>query len=307
MTIPGPQIRIGISGWLYEPWRGVFYPEGLPRKKELHYASHALNSIEINSTFYSLKRPENFRQWCDQTPENFVFSIKGSRFITHIRRLNEIETPLATFLAQGLLQFGSRLGPILWQLPPNFKYDHARLERFFSLLPTTHKQAALLALAHDPRLNGRSWTHTGKDRTFRHAIEVRNETFVCEDFVALLRQYNIALVIADTVEWPLLLDVTSDFIYCRLHGSEQLYTSGYDDPALDTWAHRILTWSQGDEVKPNRSSDQAASQQRAQFASKHKAPKRTSRDVFAYFDNDAKVRAPFDAQNLQKKIFDLLT
>jgi len=307
MSKQGPQIRIGISGWLYKPWRGVFYPQGLPLKRELEYASRQLNSIEINGTFYSLKRPEHFRQWSEQTPENFVFSIKGSRFITHIRRLNDIETPLATFLAQGLLQFGSRLGPILWQLPPNFKYDHARLERFFSLLPTTHTQAANLALAHDPRLNGRSWTNTGKDRKLRHAIEVRNETFVCEDFIALLRQYNIALVVADTVEWPLLLDITSDFIYCRLHGSQQFQVTGYDEPTLDIWAQRIVTWSQGGEIKPCLSTDHLANRPRLQFASKKRAPRRKSRDVFVYFDNDAKVHTPRDAQNLQRKIFDLLT
>jgi uncharacterized protein YecE (DUF72 family) len=293
-----PQIRIGISGWLYKPWRGTFYPQGLPQKRELEYASLALNSIEINGTFYSLKRPENFREWCDQTPKDFVFSIKGSRFITHIRRLNNIETPLATFLAQGLLQFGSRLGPILWQLPPNFKYDRARFERFFSQLPTTHEEAAHLAKGHDPLLNGRSWTHTDKQRKLRHAVEIRNETFVCEEFIALLRKYNVALVVADTVEWPLLLDVTSDFVYCRLHGSEQLYTSGYDEPALDIWAQRILTWSRGGEVP----AEEQNGKQRALHASSRKAPLRKTRDVFVYFDNDAKVRAPFDAQSLHRKI-----
>ncbi len=292
-----PHIRIGISGWLYKPWRGVFYPEGLSQKKELAYASSQLNSIEINGTFYSLKRPNNFRAWCEQTPDNFLFSIKGSRYITHMLKLKNVETPLATFFAQGMLHFGKRLGPILWQLPANFKYDPDRLESFFNLLPRTHKQAAALATHHDARLNGRAFTDVQKDHKLRHAIEVRNESFVSEDFIALLRKHKIALVVADTVEWPLLLDITADFVYCRLHGSEQLYTSGYDDPALDIWAERVLTWAHGGEVPAS-----AAGKQPARHASSKPAPRRSTRDVFVYFDNDAKVRAPFDALGLQKRI-----
>jgi len=287
------QIRIGISGWLYTPWRGTFYPKGLPQKKELEYASRQLNSIEMNGTFYSLKRPENFSQWCQHTPEDFQFSIKASRFITHIRRLREIETPLATFLAQGLLQLGKKLGPILWQFPPSFKYDYERLDHFFSLLPHTHKEAATLAKKHDDRFDDRSWTVVTSDRPLRHAIEIRNETFVSEEFIALLRKHKVALVVADTVEWPLLMDGTSDFVYCRLHGSEQLYASGYDDKALDIWAQRILTWARGGEVEDGR------------HASSKPGPKRASRDVFVYFDNDMKVRAPYDAQSLQKKMDNL--
>ena len=302
MSAATPQIRIGISGWLYKPWRGVFYPKGLSQKKELEYASRQLNSIEMNGTFYSLKRPNNFRQWCDQTPDDFLFSIKGSRYITHMLKLKNVETPLATFFAQGLLQFGKRLGPILWQLPANFKYDPARLEAFFELLPRTHKQAAELAKHHDDRLNGRAFTAVKKDHKLRHAIEVRNESFVCEEFVALLRGHKIALVVADTVEWPLLLDVTADFVYCRLHGSEQLYTSGYDDPALDIWAQRVVTWSKGGEVPSSHPQEK----QPARHASKKSGAKRNSRDVFVYFDNDAKVRAPYDAISLQKKVNALL-
>ena len=196
-----PQIRIGISGWLYKPWRGVFYPDGLSQKKELEYASRQLNSIEMNGTFYSLKRPNNFRQWYEQTPNDFLFSIKGSRYITHMLKLRNVETPLATFFAQGLLQLGKKLGPFLWQFPPNFKYNPERLEQFFNLLPRTHQQAAEIAKGHDARLNNRALTETlpglGK-RKLRHAIEIRNDSFVKEEFIALLRQHDIALVKADT-------------------------------------------------------------------------------------------------------------
>ena len=288
-----PQIRIGISGWLYKPWRGVFYPDGLSQKKELEYASRQLNSIEMNGTFYSLKRPNNFRQWYDQTPDDFLFSIKGSRYITHMLKLRNVEQPLATFFAQGLLQLGKKLGPFLWQFPPNFKYNPERLEQFFNLLPRTHQQAAEIAKGHDARLNNRALIESlpglGK-RKLRHAIEIRNDSFVNEEFVALLRQHDIALVKADTVEWPLLMDVTSDFVYCRLHGSEELYASGYSDEALDQWANRIQTWSTGGEVTDGRT------------AAAKKASKRKSRDVFVYFDNDIKVRAPFDSQSLLKRI-----
>jgi len=281
------QIRVGISGWRYKPWRGVFYPEGLAQRRELEFASRKLTSIEINGTFYSLQRPESFALWADSTPGDFQFSVKGSRFITHVRRLKEIDIPLATFFAQGLLRLGSKLGPILWQFPPNFKFDAELMDEFFALLPKTRKEASALGRMHDSRLNGRSWLQVETDGKLRHAVEIRNETFVSERFVTLLRRYGIALVKADTVEWPLLMDVTSDFVYCRLHGSEELYASGYTSNALRDWTGRVTAWAEGKDVDDGR------------FASEKKARKRGSRDVFVYFDNDIKVRAPFDAQKLQ--------
>jgi uncharacterized protein YecE (DUF72 family) len=290
-------IHIGISGWRYKGWRGVFYPEKLAQRRELEFASRQFDTIELNGSFYSLQRPQSFAQWNAETPDHFQFAIKGSRYITHMRRLREIEAPLANFFAQGLLQLGPKLGPILWQFPPNFSFDPDRLESFFTLLPRTHKAAAHLARHHDQRLDSeRTWPHVAspqKDAPLRHAVEIRHPSFVSEAFIQLLRRHNVGLVVADTVAWPLLLDVTADFVYCRLHGSEQLYASGYDDRALDLWAHRIATWSHGGEV-PRRLDGLRASPT--------DAPRRATRDVYVYFDNDAKVRAPFDARSLRDRV-----
>jgi uncharacterized protein YecE (DUF72 family) len=291
--LPG-QIRIGISGWTYKPWRGVFYPKGLAQKKELAYAASLFPSIEINGTFYSLQRPSSFAAWAEQTPDNFVFAIKGSRFITHMRRLRNVEQPLANFFASGLLALGPKLGPILWQFPPNFQFRPDLLEDFFSLLPRDTIAAATLAEKHDERLKGRAYTEPGQRRPIRHAMEIRHNSFVVPEFISLLRQYNVALVCADTVEWPRLMDVTSDFIYCRLHGSEVLYTSGYSDDALDQWAARVAAWATGQEVADG------------DHASPKPARPRSARDVFVYFDNDAKVFAPKDAHSLTQRVNQLL-
>jgi uncharacterized protein YecE (DUF72 family) len=292
--LPG-QVRIGISGWTYKPWRGIFYPKGLAQKKELAYATSLFPSIEINGTFYSLQRPSSFATWAEQTPDDFVFAIKGSRFITHMRRLRAIEQPLANFFASGLLALEPKLGPILWQFPPNFQFKPDLLEDFFSLLPHDTTTAAILAEKHDERLKGRVFTNPGKRRPIRHAIEIRHNSFVVPEFISLLRRYNVALVCADTVEWPRLMDVTSDFIYCRLHGSEVLYTSGYSDQALDQWAARVTAWASGLEVVDG------------DHASPKPARRRSVRDVFVYFDNDAKVFAPKDAHSLTLRVNKLLS
>jgi uncharacterized protein YecE (DUF72 family) len=283
-------IRIGISGWTYASWRGKFYPEDLPHARELHFASRALNTIEINGTFYSLQRPESFARWAAETPENFVFALKGPRFITHMKRLKEVEMPLANFLASGVLRLGPKLGPIVWQLPERQVFEPQRLEDFFALLPRDTDAALRLARRHDERLKGRAWLAIDKKRKLRHALEIRHPSFIDPAFIALLRRQRIALVCADSVAWPRLMDTTADFIYCRLHGSEELYASGYDDPALDRWARRVLAWAQGGEPKDGKR------------AAATPAPKRNSRDVFVYFDNDAKVRAPVDAQGLAARV-----
>jgi uncharacterized protein YecE (DUF72 family) len=288
------KIHIGISGWRYKGWRGVFYPEKLPQRRELEFASRKFDTIELNGSFYSLQRPQSFLQWQAETPQDFTFAIKGSRYITHMLRLRNVEGALANFFAQGLLHFGAKLGPILWQLPPNFTFEPERLEQFLALLPRTFKQAAELARNHDDRLKDRSWFQVRKDATLRHALEIRHESFVTEKFIRLLRRYGVGLVVADTVEWPLLMDVTSDFVYCRLHGSEQLYASGYEADALDIWARRVVAWARGEEVTDGRR------------ASVRDAPKRKRRDVFVYFDNDMKVRAPFDAEQLRDRVTRLL-
>jgi uncharacterized protein YecE (DUF72 family) len=287
-------VRIGISGWNYKPWRGVFYPEGLAHKKELAYAASLFSSIEVNGTFYGLQRPSSFAAWTEQTPENFVFSIKGSRYITHMLRLRNVEQPLANFFASGVLALGHKLGPILWQFPPNFQFSRDLLEEFFSLLPRDTHAAATLAQRHDERMKGRAYTALGRLHAVRHAMEIRHPSFVVPEFVALLRRYNVALVCADTVEWPLLMDVTADFVYCRLHGSEVLYTSGYSDEALDRWAARVAAWTRGEEVTDG------------DHASPKPARKRAARDVYVYFDNDAKVFAPKDAQGLARRVERLL-
>src|ERR1700677_1008872 len=279
---PNGNIYIGISGWRYTGWRGVFYPEKLPHRRELEFASGRFNTIELSGSFYSLQRPQRFAQLHEQTPPDFLFAIKVSRYITHMLRLRNIEGALANFFAQGFLVFGAKLGPILWQLPPNFNFEPERLEAFFALLPKTRRQAADLARNHDERLKNRSWFDVSKDSNIRHTIEIRHESFVSENFIRLLRRYDIGLVVADTVEWPLLMDVTSNFVYCRLHGSEELYASGYEEEALDIWANRVGAWVSGGEVDDGRK------------ASKRDAAKRKHRDVYVYFDNDIKVRAPFD-------------
>jgi uncharacterized protein YecE (DUF72 family) len=221
------ETRIGISGWTYPPWRGRFYPKGWPQHRELEYASRQVSSIEINGSFYSLQRPESYGAWYDASPGGFVFSIKGSRFITHMKRLKDVETPLANFFASGVLRLEEKLGPFLWQLPPSFRFDPERLRKFFNLLPRDTWAAANLAKKHDERLHGRAWTKTDRARPLRHAIEVRHSSFETRKFIALLREHDIAMVVADTArKWPLIEDSTSDFVYVRLHGDEELYVSG---------------------------------------------------------------------------------
>jgi uncharacterized protein YecE (DUF72 family) len=284
-------VRIGISGWRYPPWRGVFYPKGLAQRRELEYASRALTTVEINGSFYSLQRPESYQQWRAQTPDDFTFSVKGGRFITHMKKLAGVESAVANFFASGVLALGDKLGPVLWQLPPNLGYDADRLGAFFAQLPRTTMQAARLAEGHDERLKDRSWTVTDADRPIRHALEVRHATFERPEFVELLRRHDIALVVADTAgKWPFLEDVTSDFVYVRLHGSEELYVSGYDDPSLDRWAEKIRAWSAGEDAPGARTVGSPGARRDA------------GRDVYVYFDNDVKVRAPFDAMSLAEKL-----
>jgi uncharacterized protein YecE (DUF72 family) len=286
-----PDTRIGISGWTYAPWRGVFYPKGLSQKQELAYASRALNSIEINGTFYSLQRPSSFRKWYDQTPDDFVFSVKGPRFITHIKKLAGVETATANFFASGLLALRQKLGPMLWQLPPQLGFDAERIGSFLKLLPHDTKAAAKLAARHDERLKGRSLVETDAKRPIRHAMEVRHESFRTPAFVELLREHGVALVNADTAgKWPHMEDVTADFVYARLHGDEELYVSGYTDAALDRWAARFKRWRAGGEPGD------------AERVGGKPAGRRGARAVYVYFDNDTKVRSPFDAAGLAKRL-----
>ncbi|MGA8760745.1 MAG: DUF72 domain-containing protein [Stellaceae bacterium] len=284
-------IRVGISGWTYAGWRGSFYPKALPVAQQLAYASRQVDTIEINGTHYCLQRPDDFARWRDESPEGFVFAVKGSRFITHLKQLHDIETPLANFFASGVLRLEEKLGPFLWQFSPRFRFDRERLDNFLSLLPRDTAAAAALAARHDYRLAGRAWTRTGYRRPLRHAIEIRHPGFLDPGFVELLRRHNMAFVFADSVDWPYAEDMTADFIYLRLHGAQELYASGYDDDALDWWAARIKLWARGQQPNDARL-----------VAADSPPPEGHTRDVFVYFDNDAKVRAPADARSLIAKL-----
>ncbi len=281
-------IRVGVSGWTYGPWRGVFYPKGLKREHELEYAAGHFRAIEINGTFYGLQRPAIFAAWAEQVPAHFVFSVKAPRFITHICRLRNIEVPLANFMASGVLRLGLHLGPILWQLPPNFRFDPARLDAFLGMLPHDTDAAIALGCKHDDTLRTPAWLQPDANRPLRHALEVRHDSFRCRRFIELLRAHNVALVCADPVAWPQLMDVTADFVYCRLHGAEQIHASGYDAQALDVWASRIKAWAGGDEAPDG---DRVGIQAR-----------RRRRDVYVFFDNDTKVRAPINAMELIRRL-----
>jgi uncharacterized protein YecE (DUF72 family) len=264
---------IGTSGWRYPPWRGVFYPPKLAQRRELAHLAGLVNSVEINGSFYSLQRPESYRAWAAETPDGFLFAVKGSRYITHLKQLRDVRVPLANFLASGVLALGPKLGPLLWQLPPRLRFDAARLDEFLALLPRSTGAAAQLAGEHDERLDGRAETVTDADRPLRHALEVRHESFRSPEFVALLRAHGVALVVADTAgRFPYLEDVTADLVYVRLHGDTELYTSGYSPDALDRWAGKVRAWlAEG-------------------------------LDVAVYFDNDVKVHAPFDAIGLAERV-----
>ena len=283
------EVRIGISGWNYAGWRGVFYPKDLLHRRELEFASRAFNCIEINGSFYSLQRPTSYQRWYEETPENFLFSVKGARFITHMKKLREVEVPLANFFASGILALGEKLGPILWQFPPNFGWNVVRFREFFQLLPKSTKEAALLGRRHDSKLKARAWLKTERDRPLRYCVEIRHPSFLVSDFLELLRRFNVAFVFADTAgKWPYAEDLTGGFVYCRLHGDTKLYTSGYSESALDWWSARLKLWRQGKQPADAKL-----------VAGKTKA---AANDVFVYFDNDAKVHAPFDAQSLARKM-----
>ena len=281
---------IGISGWRYAPWRGEFYPPGLPEREELSYAAQRFPTIELNGSFYSLQRPEYYARWFEQVPARFVFAVKGSRYITHMLRLKGAEAAVANFFASGVLALGQKLGPFLWQLPPTLKFDEQRIASFLASLPRTTADAATLGRRHDERVAGRSYLHVDRNRRLRHALEVRHESFATPRFVELLREHGVALVVADTAgRWPFLEDLTSDFVYVRLHGDVKLYESGYTDAALDRWAERVRAWRDG----------------RTPPAAKLAAPpprRVRRRDVYVYFDNDVKVHAPYDAMNLAAKV-----
>lgn len=272
-------IRVGISGWTYRGWRGDFYPRGLPQRLELAHAAERMTSIEINGTFYALQRPSSYLSWRGQAPADFVFAVKGGRFITHMKKLRDVETALANFFASGLLALGPKLGPILWQLPSNLGFDEHLLSEFFALLPRSTAAAAQLADRHDSKVaDNQALTTAEVDLPLRHALEPRHASFDTKAAAGLLGAHDICLVMADSAgRWPRIEAHTSDYRYLRLHGDTELYASGYADAALDRWAGLCREWAAH------------------------------GQDVYVYFDNDAKGFAPWDALALIARLGALAT
>ena len=264
---------VGISGYDYKGWRGRFYPAELPARRWLEYASRQFGSIELNGTFYSLKSPAVFERWVAEVPDDFVFAIKGGRFITHNLKLRHVEASLGNFFASGVLSLGTKTGPFLWQLPATYRFEAERLNGFMRQLPRDSREGEAVAGQHDHRLRRGSRVDRVADVAYRHAFEVRHPTYFCDEFFDLLRAHGCAFVVADTAgKFPYTEEVTADFVYVRLHGSRELYASGYTDAELEAWAGKIDRWRRG------------------------------GRDVYVYFDNDAKVHAPFDALRLRERL-----
>jgi uncharacterized protein YecE (DUF72 family) len=261
------EIHVGVSGWRYKSWRGDFYPQGLPQRRELEHIASRMTSVELNGSFYSLQRPTTYARIVEQTPDGFPVAVKGGRFITHLKRLAGVDEALANFFASGVLLLGDRLGPVLWQLPANFPFDAQRLARFLRLLPRDHAAAAELAGRHDDKLSAdRAVTEPVTDGPIRHALEPRHASYGEPAALDLLREHDVALVASDSPRtWPCFEERTSDFRYVRLHGHTELYASGYAPASLDRWAEKLRGWQAGGE------------------------------DAYVYFDNDARGRAPWDA------------
>lgn len=281
-------IRVGLSGWSYKDWRGSFYPSYLPRKDELRFTAETFDTLEVNRTFYSLVGADAFSDWYHSTPPGFRWAVKGSRFITHNKRLRDVETALANFFASGMLTLAEKLGPILWQLPPNMAFDRERVEAFLAQLPANMDEARRLASGHDSRVEGRV-PEGGPNRRLRHAVEPRHPSFFEEDMVRLARRHGVALAFSHSSEWPYTEELTAGFVYVRLHGPGKPYASSYRRQ-IGRWADRMAAWSLGKEPDdPERITDR-------------KPPRRKTRDVYVYFDNDVAAQAPRDALALKERL-----
>ena len=269
MAAASGRIYAGIGGWNFAPWRGVFYPKGLAQTRELAYASGKLTSIEINSTFYGSQKPATFRKWAGETPDGFVFSLKGPRFATNRRVLAEAGDSIKRFLDSGIAELGNRLGPLLWQFAPTKAFDEKDFGKFLDLLPAK----------------------LGKTR-LRHTVEVRHDSFCTPAFVSLLRQFNIPVVFAEHERYPAIADISGDFVYARLQRGDETLKTGYPPKALDAWAKRAQMWAGGGDPRDL-----------PHIASK-KIPAREPRDVFVYFIHEAKIRAPAAAMALIERVKD---
>jgi uncharacterized protein YecE (DUF72 family) len=263
---PSGSIYIGVGGWTFEPWRGVFYPEKLAHAKELQYAASKLTSIEINGTYYGSQKPESFRKWASEVPDGFVFSVKGPRFATNRRVLAEAGDSVKRFYGSGVLELGDRLGPVLWQFAPTKKFDEADFGKFLELLPR--------------KLDGKN---------LRHVVEVRHDSFRVAAFVALLRKFETPVVFAEHNKYPAIADVVGDFIYARLQkGNDEIKTC-YPPKQLDAWAKRLQLWAEGGEPGDLPRVDSAKTTKAA-------------RDVFAYVIHEGKIRAPAGAMELIARV-----
>jgi uncharacterized protein YecE (DUF72 family) len=262
------QIRVGIGGWVFAPWRGTFYPDGLAQARELSFASRQVTAIEINGTFYGAQKPTSFRRWYADTPDDFVFSVKGPRYATHRRDLGEAKPSLDRFFNSGVLELREKLGPVLWQFPAFTKFDETGFAAFLALLP-----------------------HALDNRTIRHVVEVRHASFATPAFIALLRRHGVAAALVDTEGHVPLCDVTADFVYARLRRTQADEPEGYPGPALDTWIARFRAWTAGGVPKDVKPIDPAP-------------VAKQPRDCFVYFINGAKERAPTAAMALLKRLND---
>ena len=259
-------IRIGIGGWTYEPWRGTFFPPGLPHKRELEYAAQHLTAIEVNGTYYSGFKPATFAGWAKQVPDGFIFALKASRYCTNRKVLAEAGESIARFTRQGIAELGDRLGPILWQFMPTKRFDPDDFATFLKLLPTQQDGLAL-----------------------RHAVQVRHESFADPAFVALCRDAGVAIVFADSAAYPAIADIAASFVYARLESAEERHDSGYAPAALDRWADTAHEWSAGE--RP----------QGLPYVTDASVPQQP-RETFVFFINGAKVRAPQGAMALIERL-----
>ena len=280
-------IRIGISGWNYDAWRGDFYPEGLRKADQLSHAARTFDTIEVNGTFYGLVSPATVRSWRADAPSGFVYAVKGSRFITHSKKLRDPHGPLANFFAQGVLELGDMLGPVLWQLPGNLRFDADRLEAFLALLPQDTEAAAALAREHDDRVDDVAYGPDSRHR-LRHVLEVRHPSFLSDEAVRIVRRHGVALVFSHAGDWPYTEEVTAGFVYVRLHGDAPTYASPYGEDRLRAWAARIRRWADADEPDD------------AVRITDRTPPRRKGRDVYVYFDNDQGGHAPREALRLRE-------
>lgn len=281
--------RVGLSGWTYDAWRGDFYPADLPRRRWLAHVAERFDTVEVNGTFYGLVSPATFRSWRAEVPRGFTFAVKGSRYVTHQKKLRDPERTVANFFAQGVLELDDALGPVLWPLPANLHFDARRIEAFLSVLPHHTDHAVTLARQHDDRVTDVAYGPGTRHRV-RHVLEVRHESYWCDELVRLARRHGVALAVSHAGEWPITEEVTAGFVYVRLHGTDPTYASPYGDDELDRWAARVRAWRDGHEPDD------------ARRITDRRPPPRKGRDVYVYFDNDQGGHAPRDAARLRERV-----